>query len=118
MPENTTERETRIEDGIEWFSFTRHDGHQDEDCQCARCGSSCGFLRCGNCDEDGFSHHDCGEDCCCCRYPENNVRCDWCKGAGGWWNCLSTPEFCNAHPLPGRDHIKSSALNSEAWGDY
>jgi len=36
---------------------------------------------CWNC-VDGFSHHDCGEDTCCCLNPEYNVRCDICDGKG------------------------------------
>lgn len=34
---------------------------------------------CQNC-EDGYSHHDCGEDSCACADPENNIVCDWCDG--------------------------------------
>lgn len=45
-------------------------------------------IECWNCDGDGFSHHDCGEDCCCCLDPEEkNVLCSECHGAGGWWIC-------------------------------
>jgi hypothetical protein len=62
---------------------------RDEDCQCARCGSSAGFIDCYNC-HDGYTSHDCGEDCCCCLEPEDNVPCDVCEGRGGWWNCLSS----------------------------
>ena len=102
----------RIVDGIEWFTVA---GEVGEENQCARCGSSCGFLDCGNCDEFGYSHHDCGEDCCCCLRPENNVVCQWCNGSGGSWHCLSTPGWCEAHPLPGREHIPSTALRAEAW---
>ncbi len=40
---------------------------------CARCGSSATWEDCDNC-EGGFSYHDCGEDTCCCLYPEDN-RC-------------------------------------------
>lgn len=47
---------------------------------------------CYNCDE-GYSHHDCGEDCCCCLDPEDNVVCDICDGDGGWWACFQcSPE--------------------------
>lgn len=54
---------------------------------CSDCGSSAGWEECTNC-EDGMSGHDCGEDCCACLYPENNVPCDICDGKGGWWVCL------------------------------
>jgi hypothetical protein len=48
--------------------------------QCTNCGHECYRNDC-SCDE-GLSHHDCGEDCCCCAYPEPNVRCDLCNGHG------------------------------------
>src|SRR4051812_35672501 len=38
-------------------------------------------------DSWGFSHHECGEDCCMCLDPEPNVRCDVCNGKGGWLRC-------------------------------
>ena len=42
------------------------------------------WIDCWNCGGEGYSHHDCGEDTCCCLYPEDNVRCDVCNGRGGW----------------------------------
>lgn len=80
------------------------------DNQCARCGSSCDFVKCENCDEDGFVDHDCGEDCCCCADPEPNVVCDYCNGRGGYWACLSDAEYCEANPLPGRESINRGVL--------
>ena len=59
---------------------------------------------CWNC-EDGLSHHDCGEDCCCCLYPMANIMCDVCDGDGGWFVCLSSEGFCTANPLPGREDV-------------
>ena len=41
------------------------------------------WVDCWNCGGEGFSHHDCGEDCCCCLHPEDNVVCDICRGKGG-----------------------------------
>lgn len=50
------------------------------------------WCECWNCDE-GYSDHDCGEDCCVCFHPENNVRCDICNGKGGWYRCyICAPE--------------------------
>ena len=56
---------------------------------CPRCGC-CEMIwyDCEHCGGTGFSHHDCGEDSCCCLYPEDNVRCDICEGEGGWWECI------------------------------
>ncbi len=53
---------------------------------CKECGVELEWANCGNCD-DGFTGHDCGEDCCCCAYPEDNVTCDICNGKGGWMVC-------------------------------
>jgi len=100
-----------IKDGIEWFSI---DGDPNNlDCQCARCGSSCNFLDCWNCDH-GYVEKDFGDDC---MEDLHDVPCEFCKGTGGHWHCISGPEWCNAHPLKGRVHIESSALSSEAWNE-
>ena len=71
---------------------------------CARCGSSCDWTDCEQCD-GGYDGHDCGEDCCCCPFPEPNVLCDVCGGHGGWWGCMSSYERCMAHPKPGRENV-------------
>ena len=79
------------------------------DCQCARCGSSMDYERCDQC-EDGFNGHDCGEDVCCCLRPEENVTCDICDGEGGWHRCMSSPEWCKANPLPGREGVERGSI--------
>lgn len=53
---------------------------------CGTCGSQKLWKDCWNC-EDGYSHHDCGEDCCACLHPEDNVTCDICRGHGGFTMC-------------------------------
>ena len=54
---------------------------------CLRCGCCTMYWEeCWNCDE-GYSSHDCGEDCCCCDDPEPNVTCDICGGKGGYYVC-------------------------------
>ena len=58
------------------------------DKQCPICGSIMEWVDCYNC-EEGYSHHDCGEDCCCCAEPENNIPCDICRGEGGWMQCVN-----------------------------
>jgi hypothetical protein len=75
--------------------------------QCARCGSSIEFVECRKCD-DGFVGHDCGEDYCCCADPEDNVVCGICHGTGSFPRCLSSLEWCEAHPLPGREKVRRS----------
>lgn len=55
---------------------------------CPKCGSSMMWEDCDQCDE-GYSHHDCGEDTCCCLDPYDNVTCDTCGGTGGIYVCVS-----------------------------
>lgn len=81
--------------------------------QCARCGSSVAWVECENCD-DGYTGHDCGDDSCCCRYPEDNVVCDRCLGRAGWYVCCSDAAWCEAHPAPGRQNTP----RSDAHGDH
>lgn len=55
---------------------------------CERCGCcSLEHKECEYC-SDGFSGHDCGEDTCCCLYPEDNIICDVCDGEGYWFRCF------------------------------
>lgn len=79
------------------------------DCQCARCGSSVFSEHCDQC-EDGYSGHDCGEDCCCCAFPEDNIPCDYCRGRGVWHRCMSSPDWCNANPMPGRENVERGQI--------
>jgi hypothetical protein len=81
----------------------------DIECQCARCGSSVDIGRCDQC-EDGFDGHDCGEDCCACLHPEDNVPCQYCDGTGVWRSCSSSPEWCEANPLHGREGVERGAV--------
>ena len=67
---------------------------------CPRCGSSMVWTECEACGGEGVDGHDCGEDCCCCLMPEDNVPCQYCRGIGGWWECCADPDWCEANPLP------------------
>jgi hypothetical protein len=80
--------------------------------QCGRCGSNISFDDCTNCGGEGVTSHDCGEDCCCCLDPADNVPCDACKGDGVFARCLSSPDWCKAHPLPGRETTERSTVES------
>ena len=42
------------------------------------------WIECWNCGGNAYVDHDCGEDICCCLYPDDNVVCDICNGFGGW----------------------------------
>ena len=55
---------------------------------CNTCGTEKQWVDCYNCGGEGYSDHDCGEDCCCCLNPENNVTCDICEGEGDYKVCL------------------------------
>jgi hypothetical protein len=82
-----------IVNGIEFFRVG-----DDEDCQCARCGSSTIWFDCDNCGGEGEIEDD---DWQC---EGEYYRCDWCKGKGGWHRCGSSKAFCEAHPMPGREN--------------
>lgn len=56
-------------------------------CQACR-RSPLKWDECWNC-EEGFSHHDCFDDSCYCADPEPNVRCDVCRGKGGYLRCAA-----------------------------
>jgi hypothetical protein len=70
-----------------------------EDPGCERCGSSTEVVECGDCGGEGVSHHDCGEDTCCCIDKSPNIECTTCDGAGFWTRCLASKEWCASHPL-------------------
>jgi hypothetical protein len=55
---------------------------------CKVCGGEVEWEDCPDC-EEGYSYHDCGEDCCCCIDPQPNVKCHTCDGEGGWWRCFN-----------------------------
>ena len=55
---------------------------------CEKCGSDVIWIECENCYE-GYSHHDCGEDTCCCLDQSPNVTCDVCNGESGAFFCIS-----------------------------
>lgn len=50
---------------------------------CPKCKHGFTHRRaCTEIDCDDGRYHDCGEDCCMCRYPEPNRRCEECQGRG------------------------------------
>lgn len=68
--------------------------------ECGRCGSSVLWEDCGTCEACGdltIEGHG-AEDCLVCA------------GTGVMFTCLSTPEWCQAHPLPGREHVERHAV--------
>lgn len=74
--------------------------------QCGRCGSSVTRIDCPEC-EDGYEEYDYGDDV----VSEINYRpCSVCQAKGGWYVCLSSPEWCLANPIPGRDDVSRGMI--------
>lgn len=48
------------------------------------------WIECWDCGGAEFVGHDCGEDCCACLYPEDNLECQTCNGRGGWYRDQET----------------------------
>lgn len=71
------------------------------DGQCARCGSSFQWFECWDC--GGYGCHE--ED-----YDGKAWMCETCHGDGGWNSCMSSPEWCKANPLPGREDVQRGAI--------
>jgi hypothetical protein len=83
----------------------------EDEYQCGRCGSSVTFEMCQDCGGDGYFEHDCFDDSCCCLDPEDE-QCCICEGEGTIAHCLSSPEWCKAHPMPGRETTLRSTVES------
>jgi hypothetical protein len=54
---------------------------------CPECEAELEWIECEQCNGEGVSGHDCGEDCCACLDPEDNDPCDMCRAIGGWYWC-------------------------------
>lgn len=81
---------------------------QEWDCQCARCGSSLGFASCDSCAGEGWTAPgELFEENPLWYDEEDTMPCPSCYGFGGWHFCLSSPEWCQANPLPGREEEPS-----------
>jgi hypothetical protein len=80
-------------DGREW------------DCQCARCGSSCVSETCDTCGGTGVDDWDEGD------WDDDGPEvCDICEGGGGWMHCCSSPDWCEAHPIEGRENTARGSI--------
>lgn len=88
----------------EEIRFAPLDDGSEEDCQCARCGSSCGWHNCEHCDH-GEVERDAWDFC-----GTYFQTCDICDGRGGWDFCCSGAEWCEANPMKGREHIKNGQV--------
>ena len=61
--------------------------------KCEECGADLKWEECEVCDGEGVDGHECGEDCCNCLHPVDNLPCQFCDGQGGWEMC---PNFDDA----------------------
>lgn len=80
-----------------------HKPRLEIDCQCARCGSSCDRIECHDCGGEGYYQEE--ED-----FETETVVCQTCRGRGGWMWCLSSPEFCSANPVEGREAVERGKI--------
>lgn len=60
---------------------------------CARCGSSLYWEMCETCPAFGYR-------------PGDDPSCDACGGSGNSAWCLSSAEWCERNPLPGRESVE------------
>lgn len=67
---------------------------------CPNCGSSADFTECERCGGDGFIDDDDGSELYDCEIPDFSL-CPDCWGTGGYWECLSGRDWCEAHSLDG-----------------
>lgn len=66
--------------------------------RCNYCGAEMERVTCYACGGEGVDGHDCGEDVCCCLYPEDNELCDVCNGRGRYWECPNLPHTAPTDP--------------------
>lgn len=87
-----------------------NDGGEWE-CQCARCGSSVEFDSCNRCGGDGWTAIGELYEEDPLWYDVDDIRpCYDCGGECGWYFCISSTEYCEAHPLPGREQTPRGTI--------
>lgn len=69
----------------------------DIEYECGRCGSSMDSAPCGFCDGCGIP-------------PDPN--CDACYGTGTVFSCMSTKEWCETMPAPGRENEPRHSIDA------
>lgn len=85
-----------------------NDGRNWE-CQCARCGSSLEWISCEHCGGEGMTElGELYEEDPLWYDPDDTEPCYQCGGEAAWPVCLSSEDWCQAHPLKGRTEIKHS----------
>lgn len=77
------------------------------DCQCARCGSSCYSECCDRCGGEGFYIREDVDDF---EDQDDFMKCDECGGEAVTYLCPSSPEWCEANPLTGREKVERGQI--------
>lgn len=91
-----------------------HRDGREWDCQCARCGSSLDWIQCSWCGGDGTTASgELYEEDPMWYDPDDVLPCHQCGGEASWPVCLSGDEWCNAHPMAGREYVESGT--AEWW---
>jgi hypothetical protein len=84
---------------------------REYDCQCARCGSSVEWEQCGACGGEGITAPgELYEQDPLWYDPDDYQNCHQCDGDASWGICCSGAEWCEAHPLPGREAVKRGTI--------
>ena len=92
-----------------------YESGKEIDCQCARCGSSCEWVDCWNgCEEGYLNNHDLDP---LWYHDEYDQPCDVCECRGGWHVCISGDEWCQAHPLTGREAVNRGEIEWFTCGE-
>jgi len=88
------------------------DGRRWE-CQCARCGSSLDWVNCEACGGDGCTEHGELHEQDPLWYDEDDTEpCHQCGGRASFPDCMSSEEWCQANPMPGRE---STERHTPEW---
>ena len=81
---------------------------KEYDCQCGRCGSSCDSDACETCGGDGWIFADYWDDD---EDVEDECRkCHDCFGNSVTYRCMSSREWCEKNPMPGREDVKRGQI--------
>lgn len=82
-----------------------------DDLRCARCGGDAEFFECDDCGGEGETAPGALYEMDPLWYDEDATEpCSLCHGRRGWWRCCNSGDWCDAHPLPGRESVASNTL--------
>ena len=79
-----------------------------DDGRCARCGGDMERVLCDSCGGSGQTEPgELYEEDPLWYDEDDSAPCNPCLGAGGWWRCVNSEEWCAAHPLPTAAKVRS-----------